>query len=412
MVAGKESWVNTIKTPVRDLNGEIVGLLGIFWDITGRKQAEEEIKDNEKRFRELIESLPQLFWTTRVDGPCDYLSKQWIEYTGIPEAEQLGYRWLEQLHPDDKERTVSEWMEKVKTGDSFDIEFRIRRNDGEYHWFKTRAVPMHDAEGNIIKWFGSNTDFDDIKKAEERLYKLNSDLERSNKELEQFAYVASHDLQEPLRMISSFTQLLYKRYNDKLDKDANEFIEYIVDGADRMQRLIQDLLSFSRITTRGGNFTQADTHQALGEAILNLQILIKESGAIITNENLPVVFADYSQVVQLFQNFIGNSIKFRSEESPHIHISSKLINDELVFSVKDNGIGIDPMYFDRIFVIFQRLNAGKQYPGTGIGLAICHRIVQRHEGKIWVESLLGKGSVFHFTLKNKETNHGTNNQTN
>ena len=158
--------------------GSISEWVGTCIDITERNLAEKVIKDNEKRFRELIESLPQLFWTCRVDGPCDYLSRQWVEYTGIPEEEQLGYRWLEQLHPDDKDRTVSEWMEKVKTGDSFDIEFRIRRNDGVYHWFKTRAVPMRDAEGNILKWFGSNTDFDEIKKAEEQLRNFSIELEK------------------------------------------------------------------------------------------------------------------------------------------------------------------------------------------------------------------------------------------
>ena len=164
--------------PVFSAGGSISEWVGTCIDITERVQAEKVIKDNEKRFRELIESLPQLFWTCRVDGPCDYLSKQWVEYTGIPEEEQLGYRWLEQLHPDDKDKTVSEWMEKVKTGESFDIEFRIRRNDAVYHWFKTRAVPMHDAEGNIIKWFGSNTDFDKIKKAEEQLKDFSKELEK------------------------------------------------------------------------------------------------------------------------------------------------------------------------------------------------------------------------------------------
>ena len=165
-------------SPVFDKNGEIMEWVGVCIDITERKQIEESIKSNEKRFRELIESLPQLFWTCRVDGPCDYLSKQWVDYTGIPEEEQLGYRWLEQLHPEDRDKTVSDWMEKVKTGESFDIEFRIRRNDGVYHWFKTRAVPMHDADGKIIKWFGSNTDFHEIKKAEEQLRNFNKDLEQ------------------------------------------------------------------------------------------------------------------------------------------------------------------------------------------------------------------------------------------
>jgi PAS domain S-box-containing protein len=215
--------------PVLDNKGNVSEWIGTCIDITERKKTEEVIKDNEKRFRELIESLPQLFWTCRVDGPCDYLSKQWLEYTGIPEEQQLGYGWLDQLHPKDRDKTVAEWMEKVKTGESFDIEFRIRRNDGVYHWFKTRAVPMRDTEENISKWFGSNTDFDEIIKAQEQLKIFSNELElkvreldnaiidlkRSNQELEQFAYVASHDLQEPLRMVSSYTQLLERRYKDQ-----------------------------------------------------------------------------------------------------------------------------------------------------------------------------------------------------
>jgi PAS domain S-box-containing protein len=248
--------------------------------------------------------------------------------------------------------------------------------------------------------------------AEENLRQTNIELERSNKELEQFAYVASHDLQEPLRMISSFTQLLSKRYTGKLDKDANEFIGYVVDGANRMQRLIQDLLSYSRVTTRGNPFEEVDTYRALGEAISNLQVSIKEMGAVITNDDLPEVTADYTQIVQLFQNLIGNAVKFHGPESPRIHFSAVSKNSEWIFSVRDNGIGIASEYLERIFVIFQRLHPGNKYPGTGIGLAICSRIVQRHGGKIWAESEPGKGSVFYFTLKHKESNHGINDQTN
>lgn len=402
-------------SPVFDKNGEILEWIGICTDITERKQIEEEIKNNEKRFRELIESLPQLFWTCRVDGPCDYLSKQWVEYTGVPEKDQLGYRWIEQLHPEDRDKTVTEWLDKVKTGNSFDIEFRIRRNDGVYHWFKTRAVPMHDTDGNISKWFGSNTDFDEIIKAQEQLKAFSNELEikvreldnaitdlkRSNQELEQFAYVASHDLQEPLRMVSSYTQLLERRYKDQLDQDAKDFIFYAVDGANRMQRLINDLLDYSRVTTKGKPFLKLDLASVLGHAIANLQKRVQETGALIVNEDLPFVYGDDVQLVRVFQNLLDNAMKFIGTEPPRINVSSKTLEDKIQISISDNGIGIDKIYSDRVFTIFQRLHNKIEYPGTGIGLAICKRTIERHGGKIWFESEPGKGTTFFFTLNFK-----------
>jgi PAS domain S-box-containing protein len=232
------------------------------------------------------------------------------------------------------------------------------------------------------------------------------DLTRSNQELEQFAYVASHDLQEPLRMVSSYTQLLARRYQDQLDQDAKDFIGYAVDGANRMQRLIQDLLAYSRITTRGGAFKQIDAHDALGAAMINLQTAIQESGALVINSELPSILGDPTQISQVFQNLIGNAIKFRKpEEPPRVRIGAEPDRDNQgfwVFQITDNGIGIDPKYFSRLFVIFQRLHGKLEYSGTGIGLALCKRIVERHGGKIWMESEVGKGTTFFFTLPSAE----------
>jgi PAS domain S-box-containing protein len=223
-------------------------------------------------------------------------------------------------------------------------------------------------------------------------------LELSNRDLEQFAYVASHDLQEPLRMVSSFTQLLAKRYRGKLDKDADEFIAYIVAGAKRMQALINDLLTYSRVDTRGESFGPMDSEAAFDQAIANLRVAIEEGKAVITHDPLPPIIADESQIVQLFQNLLGNAIKFHGKEPPRIHVSARQENNEWVFSIRDNGIGIAPEYFDRVFVIFQRLHGREEYSGTGTGLAICKRIVERHDGRIWVESELNKGSTFYFTI--------------
>jgi len=237
------------------------------------------------------------------------------------------------------------------------------------------------------------------KRAEEELKKTLADLERSNKELEQFAYVASHDLQEPLRMVASFTQLLGQRYGGKLDKDADDFIRYAVDGANRLQALINDLLSYSRVSTRGKALEPIACEDVLARVHANLLAMIEETGTILVHDPLPTVVADETQMVQLFQNLVQNAIKFRRDESPRIHVAAQREGDEWVFSVRDNGIGIDAQYFDRIFVIFQRLHGKEEYPGTGIGLAMCRRIVERHAGRIWVESEPGRGSTFYFALR-------------
>lgn len=242
--------------------------------------------------------------------------------------------------------------------------------------------------------------------AEIRLKSSMDELEHSNNELQQFAYVASHDLQEPLRMVASYVQLLAKRYRGKLDEDADDFIDYAVDGAKRMQGLINDLLQYSRIGTQGKEFEATECEAVLDRALANLQMSIEESGAKVTHDLLPTVMADSSQLTQLFQNLIGNSIKFCRDEPAEIHIWAEEIEAESEsrvrswyrFSVRDNGIGIDPKHSERIFLIFQRLHGKGEYAGTGIGLAICTRIVERHGGRLWVESGEGEGATFRFTI--------------
>jgi light-regulated signal transduction histidine kinase (bacteriophytochrome) len=237
------------------------------------------------------------------------------------------------------------------------------------------------------------------KRAEESLREYSAELARSNSDLQQFAYVASHDLQEPLRAVSSFSQLLARRYQGKLDSDADDFITFMVEGATRMRTLINDLLAFSRIGTRGDPFVLVECESILQAAKENLDVAIAESGAVITHDPLPALVAAATQLTQLFQNLFSNAIKFRRpEEAPRIHVSSKRQDGGWQFSVRDNGIGIDPQYFDRIFIIFQRLHGREEYPGTGIGLAICKKIVERHGGRIWVESERGKGCTFHFVI--------------
>jgi len=390
--------------------GNLNAIVGTVLDITERKQAEETIRENEKYFRELIESLPQLFWTCRVDGPCDYLSKQWVEYTGIPEAEQFGYRWLEQLHPEDRDRTVSEWLEKVKTGSGFDIEFRIRRNDGIYRWFKTRAVPMRDAERNIIKWFGSNTEIDELKKAEERLLNINTELEQrvekrtsqlqiSNKELEAFTYSVSHDLRAPLRHVSGYVDLLNKRFLPELSGKGEHYLNSITDSVHQMGLLIDDLLDFSRTGRVEMSETELDMNRIVGEVAKTLQQDDLKYNIEWVIAALPSVTGDNALMRLVWINLLSNAVKFtRPRKKAIIEIGANDEDKETIFFVRDNGVGFDMKYAQKLFGVFQRLHSTEEFEGTGIGLANVQRIISRHGGRTWAEAELDKGATFYFSL--------------
>ncbi|MDP1552762.1 MAG: ATP-binding protein [Methanobacteriaceae archaeon] len=276
-----------------------------------------------------------------------------------------------------------------------------------FYWFANKLnkidVERSNAEVELLEYSKHLEEI--VKHRTEELNNQNKELEnlvenlnRSNKELGQFAYVSSHDLQEPLRMISSYMQLLQKKYDGKLDSKADKYIKFAVEGANRMQQLINDLLVYSRITSQAQEFQLVDTELILNDILSNLDVLIKENKALITNDPLPKVMADSSQLSQVFQNLIMNSIKFHSDNPPEVHVSAKKEGNKWLFSVKDNGIGIDPSHSERIFEVFKRLHKRREYPGTGIGLSICKKIIERHGGKIWVESEVGKGSIFYFTL--------------
>jgi light-regulated signal transduction histidine kinase (bacteriophytochrome) len=257
--------------------------------------------------------------------------------------------------------------------------------------------PLQNAEGILVT--AAVRDISVRKRSEEYLVKTAEELKRSNEQLQQFAYVASHDLQEPLRMVASYTQLLAKRYKGRLDSDADEFIDYAVDGCNRMQGLIRDLLAYSRSGTSETLLSDISGENALNNALKNLRIAIEESSAVVTHDLLPTIKTDNTQLVQVLQNLVGNAIKYRSAAVPHVHVSAmKNDSKEWVFSVRDNGLGIAPQFFERIFVLFQRLHGRQEFNGTGIGLAICKKVVERLGGRIWVESQPEEGSTFYFSL--------------
>jgi PAS domain S-box-containing protein len=411
--AAHQGFFDAYYAPLKNESGDIMGGLGIIHEISERKKSEKQFEElirseiaryeaekSEKYFRTMADSVPVLIWMSGPDGKCNYFNKTWLEFTGKTQEEELGDGWAEGVHPEDLEECLNTYRTSFAAHETFRMEYRLKRVDGKYRWVLDTGVPLLDTNGKFAGFIGSCLDITERKEMEEALKHQTEELARSNSELGQFAYVASHDLQEPLRMVASYTQLLANRYKEKLDLDATEFITYATEGAIRAQQLVNDLLDYSRVETRGKGFTQVDCLHILEQAFKNLKLTIEETQAVITVDSLPTVTGDVTQLSQLFQNLLGNAIKFRKPGiPPQIHISAKEIKEGWLFSFKDNGIGIDKQYFDRIFIIFQRLHTKSAYPGTGIGLSICKKIVERHHGKIWVESTLGEGTTFYFTIK-------------
>lgn len=368
-----------------------------------RAQAEQALRSSEERYRSYIEVTNQLGWTTNAAGEVTEDLPAWRTYTGQTFQEIEGWGWSRALHPDDVARASAAWRTAIADRLTYEIEYRIRRHDGVYRHFLVRGVPVFHDDGNVREWVGTCIDRTEHKLAEELLQQAADDLRRSNADLEKFATVISHDLQEPLRAVTGFANLLQARYHGRLDDRADSFLAGAADGAARMQRQIDDLLAYSRVGTSVDPPLSLRAEVALDAALANLAVAVEEAGALVTRDPLPEVIADRSQLVQLFQNLVGNAVKFRGDSAPSIHVCARREQEHWLFSVSDNGIGVDPAQRQRIFEIFTRLHSRAKYSGTGIGLAICKRIVERHGGRIWVESVPGHGATFFFTLpRNRE----------
>jgi PAS domain S-box-containing protein len=391
-----DKWLLAITVSVGNQIGQLMA----------RRQAEEAMRESEARFRSLTELSSDWYWEQDEELRFTVLSRGVTATIAMPPEAYLGKtRWDVEMVGVTPQQLEAHRADLEAREPFVDFEYGRRDAAGSVHYVSVSGQPVFDADGAFRGYRGvgkditrRKTDEAALREAHDELELKARDLTRSNEELQQFAYVASHDLQEPLRMVASYTQLLERRYRDKLDGDAREFMEFIVDGAARMKQLIEDLLAYSRVGTRGRDFQEVDSGAALAKALVNLRGAQEASGAVLTHDAMPTVLADAAQLAQLFQNLVGNAMKFRGAEPPRVHVGAETREQVWVFTVKDNGIGLDPQYSDRIFMMFQRLHNKAEYPGTGIGLAICKKIVDRHGGRIWVESRPGHGSTFGFTL--------------
>ena len=382
--------------------GEPVAILEINQDVTAARRAEQALRDSEERFRLLV------------DGARDYaqflltphgLVSTWNlgaeRLKGYASSEVIGQHFSRFYTPEDVRAGIPEQLLRMAAAEGrvHTEGWRVRR-DGSRFWAEVEITALRNDETSDVRGFAKLTrDMTQRKESEEHLQQVAAELARSNAELEQFAYIASHDLQEPLRMVASYTQLLRRRYAAKLDADADEFIGYAVDGALRMQALINGLLTYARVGTRPLELVAVDANQIVDAVVADLAAAVADSGATISREPLPTVMADATQLHQLFQNLIANAIKFHGAVPPVVLINAQPLPDEWVFSVRDQGIGIPPESQERIFMIFQRLHTREEYQGSGIGLAVCKRVVERMGGRIWVESQPGVGTTFFFSLR-------------
>jgi PAS domain S-box-containing protein len=381
-----------------ETDGRVTGAVLEFRDVTEEKRLAKALADRERELlehrnflRSLIDSIPHMVWVADESGAVLENNRGHEAYTGFPDEQMRREGWKLIIHPDDLERVVALWSHCVRTKTTYDTEMRLRRHDGAFRWHLVRARPYQTPSGTV-HWFGTNTDVDDERRQTEA-------LRVSNAELARFAFVASHDLKEPLRTISSFAQLVRRRADDRLDDAGRQYLGHITQAAKRMYGLIEDLLSYSRVGSTDLDKEPVALDRLLGEVLENLHAAIEQSEADIRLPGvLPVLWGDRSQLLQLFQNLLGNALKYRGSATPVVTVHVDERDHDWLFAVRDNGIGIAQEHWEKVFVLFQRATQTSAASGTGIGLALCKRVVERHGGKIWLESQLGKGSSFYFTL--------------
>lgn len=399
---GEYKWIVDIGEPRFDYKGEFVGFLGVIADINKRKTMEEELKEKDRLYSMVLHGSDDAFWDLDIIKGEIFWSNKLFEILDYKKSdnEVITIDTFNSFLPsEDVERVGKLINESITENVDFKARFKMRHSSGKYIDVFSRGKTFYDENNKPVHFAGLLADITEQIEMLDKLDKQKIELERSNQELQQFAYIASHDLQSPLRSISGYTEILSRRYKNKLDDDADEFIDYIVSSTKKMQNLINDLLEYSRVSRDKLKFEYIDCNALVANAIKNLRADIREYEAEVNFTELPHIFAKESLLLRLFQNLISNAIKFHIKDvKPVINISAEQKDDVWLFKISDNGIGISLDYKDRIFQIFQRLHTDLEYKGTGIGLAVCKKIVEKHNGKIWFESELNKGTTFYFTI--------------
>lgn len=413
-------YLNFVYEPMRESNENIKRIMVIVIDVTDQVMARKEVEDSQLELLQMAESMPHVVWIANSDGNVTYFSDRVSEFSGAERMEDGTWLWAGMLHPDDITSTASAWISALQTGSLYEAEHRIRMTDGCYKWHLTRAYPYKDEAGKVIKWFGTATNIDEQKrlaeKLELRVQERTKELQKSNNELAQFAYIASHDLQEPLRKIITFIQLL-QRDLEPVNEKGKTYLEKIANSSERMSNLIKDILNFSQLSKNSEAIKKADLNDSLQTILNDFELLIQEKNAIIKSDRLPVLQAIPMQINQMFYNLISNALKFvDNAKQPVIQITSQLLSKKEVtqymdlnpslsyykIQFTDNGIGFDQKYSDQIFTIFQRLNNRQSFSGTGIGLALCKKIVMNHSGYITATSEENQGAVFTVILPERQ----------
>lgn len=413
-------YLNFVYEPMKESNGNIKRIMVIAIDVTDQVVARKKVEDSQIELLQMAESMPHVVWIANANGDITYFSDRVSKFSGVERSAEGTWRWTDMLHTEDVPSTTNAWLNALQHGTLYEAEHRIRMTDGSFKWHLSRACPYKDEDGKVIKWFGTATDIDEQKRLSEqleiRVQERTKELQNSNNELAQFAYVASHDLQEPLRKIITFIQLL-QRDVKYVNEKSKGYLEKIANSAQRMSTLIKDILNFSQLSHASEVFKMVDLNESLNSILNDFELLIQQKNAVIKSNNLPVLQAIPMQINQLFYNLISNSLKFVNEEQqPIVNITSRLLTKAEVAQIpelnptlsfyeirfSDNGIGFDQKYAEQIFTIFQRLNNRQSFSGTGIGLALCKKIVMNHNGYIMASSKENHGSNFTVLLPERQ----------